>query len=177
MHRVSPNPGRLEFDEREFRDAVGHYASGITAITGFHSGAPLGVTCQSFFSVSLVPALVSFSISVSSRTYPQIRETGRFCVNMLTRSQRHVSVQFASRASDKWSGISWRTTKSGNPIIDGCLGWVDCSLEAEHPAGDHLIVVGRVCELFLPETETAEFPLLYFKGRYCTLDGSLAHEG
>lgn len=154
-------------DARSFRDTIGHYASGITIIAGESEGVPVGFTCQSFYSVSAVPPMVSFSVMGASTSYPPIRETGKFSVNVLAHGQDQVSNQFARSGSDKWAGIDWTPAHSGNPVIGGTLMWVDCEIEAEHIAGDHIIVIGRVVEMSLPE-QHAGGPLLYFKGRYCT---------
>ena len=154
-------------DPRAFRDTVGHYASGITIIAGEADGVPHGFTCQSFYSVSAVPPLVSFSVMLTSTSYPPIRETGKFSVNVLAHGQDPVSNQFARSGTDKWAGVDWSPAASGNPVIDGTLMWLDCEIEAEHVAGDHLIVIGRVVEMSKPDHHPGP-PLLYFKGRYCS---------
>lgn len=133
-------------DPRTFRDALGHYASGITIIAGAIEGEPLGFTCSSFYSVSLEPPLVSFSVMRTSTTYPRIRETGRFSVNVLSHDQYEVSSQFARSGTDKWAGIAWSPSGQGNPLLADTLMWLDCELWAEHEAGDHLIAIGRVLE-------------------------------
>lgn len=153
-----------DFDTRKFRDVVGNFASGIVIVTSTHGDEPVGLTCQSFYSVSLEPPLVSFSVSTSSSTYPKVREAGRFCVNLLAGSQNGVSTQFAMSGTDKWAGISWRPADSGNPIIAGALGWIDCAIEDEYLAGDHFIVLGRVRAICLENLD--EEPLLYFRGQY-----------
>ena len=158
-------------DPSVFRDAVGHYASGITVITGHDQDGPIGFTCQSFYSVSVDPPLVSFSVMKTSTTYPRIRATGAFAVNILARGQRPVSDQFARRGTDKWAGIEWGVSEQGNPLLRGSLAWLDCTIWAEHDAGDHLIVVGRVAELGTSSVEEPA-PLLYFQGRYEVLDPS-----
>ena len=152
-------------DPREFRNTLGHYASGITVIGGHDGLQPLGFTCQSFYSVSVDPPLVSFSVMRTSTTYPRIRETGRFSVNVLSQSQLPVSNQFARRGQDRWAGIDWSMTRRDNPVIDGTLMWLDCELHAEFEAGDHHIVVGRVTEMSPADWHMGE-PLLYFRGQY-----------
>ncbi|MFJ6000900.1 flavin reductase family protein [Arthrobacter sp. NPDC092385] len=152
-------------DARAFRDALGHYASGITVVTGVDEQGPAGFTCQSFYSVSTDPPLVSFSVLKTSTTYPRIRRTGSFAVNVLSSDQRHISDQFARTGTDKWAGIGWDRARTGNPVLDGAVLWLDCEIWAEHDAGDHLIVLGRVRE-FSPVRAAPADPLLYFKGRY-----------
>ncbi|KPG95911.1 flavin reductase [Pseudomonas sp. RIT-PI-q] len=151
-----------------FREALGHYASGITVITSHIDGEPIGFTCQSFYSVSMNPPLVSFSVMSTSASYPKIRQAGRFVVNILSGEQIKISNQFARRGTDKWHGVEWQESPLGNPIIVGSLHWLDCEIHAEHSAGDHLIVIGEVKALNLQETAATQ-PLLYFKGQYCNI--------
>jgi flavin reductase (DIM6/NTAB) family NADH-FMN oxidoreductase RutF len=152
-------------DSRVFRAALGHYASGLTVISGIDGRGPIGFTCQSFFSVSMEPSLVSFSVMVSSTTYPRIRATGAFAVNVLSRHQKGIAKQFARARTDKWAGIDWVTTQAGNPVIAHTLMWLDCDIWAEYPVGDHFIVVGKVNEICQPEWHRDD-PLLFFRGEY-----------
>ncbi|MBC3467417.1 flavin reductase family protein [Pseudomonas sp. RW10S2] len=151
-----------------FREALGHYASGITVVTSFIDDEPIGFTCQSFYSVSMSPPLVSFSVMSNSASYPRIRQAGRFAVNILSDEQVGISNQFARRGTDKWHGVEWQSSPLGNPLIVGSLHWLDCEIHAEHAAGDHLIVIGEVKALNLQEAGATQ-PLLYFKGQYCNL--------
>lgn len=148
-----------------FREALGHYASGITVITSHIDGENVGFTCQSFYSVSMNPPLVSFSVMSSSASFPKIRQAGRFAVNILSEEQVKISNQFARRGADKWDGVEWQESPLGNPIIAGSLHWLDCEIYAEHAAGDHLIVIGEVKAIDLQEAAPTQ-PLLYFKGQY-----------
>lgn len=151
-------------DPRDLRDALGHYAAGITIIAA-HDVEPVGFTCQSFYSVLLAPPLISFSVMTNSLTYPRIRNTGKFSVNVLSASQQAISDQFARKGTDKWAGIAWKMTAGENPVIAGTLMWLDCKIVAEYPAGDHHIVVGEV-NAISPSDWHDGAPLLYFKGRY-----------
>ena len=155
-------------DQSFFRSTVGRYASGISIITGLDDQGPIGFTCQSFYSVSVDPPLVSFSVMKTSTTYPRIRDAGTFTVNVLAREQEAISNQFARRGTDKWASIQWSSTARGNPILDRSLAWLDCTIWAEHDAGDHLIVLGRVTELGTSPGGHPD-PLLYFQGQYRTL--------
>ncbi|QHG65539.1 flavin reductase family protein [Pseudomonas putida] len=151
-----------------FRQALGHYASGITVITSMIEGQPIGFTCQSFYSVSVNPPLVSFSVMAGSASYPGMRQAGRFAVNILSGEQVGISNQFARKGTDKWQGVDWQESPLGNPLIAGSLHWLDCELHAEHVAGDHLIVIGEVKALKVQDAAATQ-PLLYFKGQYCNL--------
>jgi 3-hydroxy-9,10-secoandrosta-1,3,5(10)-triene-9,17-dione monooxygenase reductase component len=157
-----PNPA---IEPLRLREALGHYASGITVITSQIGGEPVGFTCQSFHSVSMSPPLVSFNVMSGSGSYPGIRRAGRFAVNILSDEQAWISNQFARRGEDKWRGIEWRESPLGNPLIAGSLHWFDCEIYAEHVAGDHLIVIGEVKALDLQTPSTAR-PLLYYQGQY-----------
>lgn len=158
----------IAIDPFIFREALGHYASGITVITTLIDGELVGFTCQSFYSVSMSPPLVSFSVMCSSGSYPKIRKAGRFAVNIMSEEQEEISNQFSRRGTDKWHGVKWRKSPLGNPVIVDSLHWLDCEIHAEHTAGDHMIVIGEVKALNLEETPATQ-PLLYFKGQYCSL--------
>lgn len=178
-HRGASTPGhrtrqvgRSDIGPRELRDSMGLYASGVTIITGHDDEGPIGFTCQSFYSVSLEPALVSFSVMKSSTSYPRIRETGRFCVNVLAHNQGELSNQFARRGTDKWADVVWGLSGGGNPVIDDTLLWIDCTAQAEYEAGDHIIVVGLIQEISPVDWHRGD-PLLFFAGNYRHL---LPHE-
>jgi 3-hydroxy-9,10-secoandrosta-1,3,5(10)-triene-9,17-dione monooxygenase reductase component len=149
---------------REFRDVLGHYASGVTVVTTVLDGVPAGLTCQSFMSVSLDPPLVAFLPTLQSRAFAAIRRTGHFCVNILGADQVEVSDAMAGRrGEDKFAGVGWRTSATGAALLDGVLAYVDCTVHDVHEAGDHFLVVGRVVDLrVLREGE----PLLYHRGGY-----------
>ena len=146
------------------RAALGHYASGITVITSLIDDELIGFTCQSFYSVSMNPPLISFSVMASSGSYPKIRQAGRFAVNILSDQQIHLSRQFARRGTDKWQDVDWHPSPLGNPVLAGSLHWLDCEIYAEHAAGDHLIVLGEVKAL--KQDTGATLPLLYYQGQY-----------
>ena len=151
---------------RRFRDVLGRYASGVTVVTTVADGEPVGMTCQSFTSVSLDPPLVAFLPTRQSRAFAAIHRAGRFCVNFLADGQEGVSNQMASRGEDKFAGISWSPTAgTGSPLLDGVVGHVDCTVWAVHEAGDHYVVIGKVVGLDVGE---AGDPLLYYRGAYRT---------
>ncbi|RLV49310.1 flavin reductase [Nocardioides mangrovicus] len=156
---MTPPPG-------QFRHVLGHFASGVTVVTGLdEAGEPQGLTCQAFASVSLDPPLVLFCAATTSRSWPLIRAGGTFCVNLLAHDQAEVAEVMAVRGADKFAGLTWQPAPAtGSPLLAGVLGYVDCSLEAVHDAGDHEIVVGRVQALDV-SGEPAD-PLVRFSGRY-----------
>ena len=151
---------------RRFRDVLGRFASGVTVVTAVSDGQPVGMTCQSFSSVSLDPPLVLFIPARTSRAWPLIHRAGRFCVNFLSDAQAELSNTMASRGVDKFQGVSWQPSEAtGSPLFDGILGYVDCSIHAVHEAGDHYVVIGRVLDLSATD---AEGPLLFYQGQYRT---------
>ncbi len=157
---------------RRFRDVLGRFASGVTVVTAISGGEPVGLTCQSFSSVSLNPPLVVFIPSKTSRAWPMIQRSGRFCVNFLADGQAELSNRMASRGVDKFAGVSWTPSEqTGSPILGGTLGYVDCQIQSAHEAGDHYVVIGRVLDLGVPAPEAgADKPLLFFEGKYATTD-------
>ncbi|MBV6726788.1 flavin reductase family protein [Nocardioides daeguensis] len=157
---------------RRFRDTLGCFASGITVITTMSGDEPVGMTCQSFASVSLDPPLITFIPARSSRAWPAIQRSGRFCVNVLAADQEHVSGQMATKGIDKFAGIDWTPARAtGSPVLAGALAHLDCTIHAVYEGGDHFIVVGKVEHLEAhPEDAAVAEPLLYFKGRYRTTD-------
>ena len=153
---------------RQFRDVLGRFASGVTVVTAVSNGEPVGMTCQSFSSVSLDPPLVLFVPARTSRAWPVMQRVGKFCVNFLAADQADLSNTMASRGTDKFAGVPWTpTAKTGSPLLDGALGFVDCAIHAVHEAGDHYVVIGRVLELGEGHDHD---PLLFFQGQYRSTD-------
>ncbi len=151
-----------------FREVLGQFATGVTVVTAMAGDEPVGMAVNSFTSVSLDPPLVLFCAARSSGTWPRIRAAGRFAVNILGEHQEDVSRLFATKGADRFASVSWRVGASGAPVLDDVLAYVDCVIDAEHDAGDHVIVVGRVLDLGL----TAECgPLLFHGGGYGRLLG------
>lgn len=173
---IAPDLGSFDFsavaedahvdpeDARHFRDVLGRFASGVTIVTAITDEGPVGMTCQSFSSVSLEPPLVMFVPAKTSRAWPLIRAAGHFTVNLLAADQQDVSTRFATKGTDKYAGVPWKpATATGAPRIESCLGWIDCTVEAVHDAGDHDVVIGRVQAM---EHGDAEAPLLFFRSAY-----------
>jgi 3-hydroxy-9,10-secoandrosta-1,3,5(10)-triene-9,17-dione monooxygenase reductase component len=146
----------------EMRRVLGHFASGVTIVTGTHEGNQVGFACQSFTSVSLDPPLVLFCPARTSSTWPRIQQAGRFCVNVLAEDQLELCKAFATSGGDKFEGLAWHETPWG-PSLDGVLATVSCDIEQVHPAGDHDVVLGHVRELV---THREVGPLLFFKGAF-----------
>ena len=159
-----------QFDAREFRTTLGQFASGVVVATGCLEGEPAGFAAQSFTSLSLEPPLVALCPARSSRSWPKLRDSGSFCINILSESQRAVSELFARTGIDKFADLRWRPGITGSPVLADALAYVDCELREEHDAGDHTIAVGRVRDLGVLDADAG--PLVFFRGAYGLVDGA-----
>ncbi|SNS59853.1 NADH-FMN oxidoreductase RutF, flavin reductase (DIM6/NTAB) family [Geodermatophilus pulveris] len=162
-----PPAGDGVIDPGTMRDVLGHFASGVTVVTARGEGGPLGFTCQSFSSLSLDPPLVVVAPARTSRTWPQLRALGRFCVNVLAEDQTELSVTFARSGTDKFAGVPWRPGRLGQPVLEGVVAWIDCELWAEYDGGDHTLVAARVLDL---GADPGRRPLLFHRGAYGLLE-------
>ena len=177
-HRAEQQPA-----SDDFRAVLGNFATGVTIITALDSSAPesealgtspgntstdngptpIGFTCQAFTSLSLDPPLVSFAVSRRSSSRPRILAAGRFCVNILAFDQRGLCMRFATPGINRFAGVDWRLSPGGSPVLDGSLAWIDCTVEAQYPGGDHTIVIGHVRGLsYLRDAA----PLVYHRGEF-----------
>jgi 3-hydroxy-9,10-secoandrosta-1,3,5(10)-triene-9,17-dione monooxygenase reductase component len=154
-------------DPARFRTVLGHFATGVTVVTGGGDSGPHGVAANSFTSVSLDPPLVLVCMAHSSTTWPRIRETSAFAVNFLGEDQEELGRRFGTPGGDRFSGLRWDVGVTGAPVLADSLAFVECRMEAEYEAGDHVIVVGRVVDLGVLREGR---PLLFWRGGY----GSLA---
>lgn len=180
--RAVADDERPPLDPAEFRSVLGNFASGVTIITARAEQAeqggaprpdltpgpapgPAGFACQSFASLSLDPPLVTFMVARTSTTWPRIARTGSFCVNILGADQGPLCRAFAVSGADKFAGVDHDPAPvSGAPRLAGAAAWLDCTIQAVHTGGDHLIVIGRVDALGAAEGEAA--PLLFHRGRF-----------
>jgi flavin reductase (DIM6/NTAB) family NADH-FMN oxidoreductase RutF len=156
------------FNARDFRNALGWFATGIAVMTTRDDdGRFIGITVNSFASVSLDPPLVSFCLDRNANSLNGFLAAAHFGVNVLAEGQEVLSAAFArSSGADKFDGMSFEVGVTGCPFLADCLTHLECAREAVHDAGDHLIVIGRVIRL----AQRAEGrPLLYFRGRYARL--------
>jgi 3-hydroxy-9,10-secoandrosta-1,3,5(10)-triene-9,17-dione monooxygenase reductase component len=168
---VHDDPASLSQAGR-FRDVLGRFASGVTVVASSDDGDPVGLTCQAFSSVSLEPPLVVFMPAKTSRSWPVIRRSGHFCVNVLAADQADVANTMASRGTDKFADVKWTPSPlTGSPMLEGALAHIDCVVHAVHDGGDHDVVIGRVVDLVTPDDPAAEQePLVFYRGHYRTTD-------
>jgi 3-hydroxy-9,10-secoandrosta-1,3,5(10)-triene-9,17-dione monooxygenase reductase component len=156
-------------DPRELRNVLGQFCTGVVIATGCVDGQPAGFAAQSFSSVSLDPPLVLLCPSKSSTSWPKLRQAGSFCINILAADQKPVCDVFAQSGIDKFAALPWRRGVTGSPILEGVLAYVDCDLDAEHDAGDHTLVLGRVRDIRI--LDPGGSPLLFFRGAYGQFEG------
>ncbi len=153
-----------EFDARQFRNTLGQFCTGVVVVAGQNAGEPAGFAAQSFTSLSLDPPLVAVCPGKTSTSWPNVRDSGHFSINILAADQKQVCDTFATSGVDKFAQFEWRTGVTGSPLIAGVLGYIDCELIAEHDAGDHTIAVGAVKDFAIADAEGG--PLLFFRGGY-----------
>lgn len=161
-------PATPAFDPRELRDALGCFATGIAVVTACAPGGEfVGLTVNSFSSVSLEPPLVLWSLDRASPSLGAFSAASHYAVNVLAADQMALSQQFATRAADKFAGVDIAAVGAGGaPLLRGCCAWFECVNELRHDGGDHLIFLGRVARF---AHEPGRPPLLYHGGRYRTL--------
>ena len=153
-------------DAHPFRDAVGRFATGVAFVTAATGGEPAGLIVNSLTSVSLEPPLIAFCPARSSLSWSRMRRAGRFAVNILGRQHVAFAKRAAPAGADRFAGLDWHPGPAGAPLLTDALATLECELVAEHPAGDHWIVVGRVDHL---GTTPVEDPLIFFAGEYAAL--------
>lgn len=153
-------------DPQQFRSVLGSFASGVAIVTASDDGTPVGMTAQSFMSLSLDPPLVMFCPTRTSTSWPRIERAEHFAANILAEGQDWLGLQFAKSGADKFAGVEWTPGPSGAPLLDGVLAHIDCKIEAVHEGGDHLIVVGRVLHL---AAEADLKPLVFFRSAFESL--------
>jgi len=164
--RAAPAPDAPTLDTRPFRDALGRFATGVAFVTAAPDGEPTGLIVNSLASVSLDPPLVSFCPSRSSLTWQRMRRTGRFGVNVLGRQHQHFAKRATPPGADRFADLDWQPGRHGQPLLTDALASLECQIVAQHPAGDHWIVVGRVDHL---DTPPINEPLVFFAGEFSAL--------
>jgi 3-hydroxy-9,10-secoandrosta-1,3,5(10)-triene-9,17-dione monooxygenase reductase component len=134
-----------EFDKRAFRNALGRFPTGVTVVTTLGpDGRWIGLTANSFNSVSLDPPLVLWSLAKRAASLPVFANAPHYAINVLAADQIELSRQFASPRDDRFSGVACRKGLGGIPLIEGCAAWFECHNVHQYEGGDHIILVGRV---------------------------------
>lgn len=152
----------------DLRRIAGLFATGVSVVTSSSDGVPCGITVNSFASVSLDPPLVLICVALKARSYRCIDNSGRFAVNVLSEDQEPLARLFASLEEDKFTGLSFHTSPSGSPLLEGIHAWLDCEVVARHGGGrTHTIFLGRVVAL---SNGPVGRPLVFHAGGYTRLD-------
>lgn len=167
-------PNKSTFDAREFRKCLSQFSTGVTIVTAEHDGSRVGVTANSFSSLSIDPPLVLWSLSRTSRTFATFSNAPSFIVNILAWDQVAISQRFSSMESDKFAGVEIEAGQNGAPILAGCAANIECTTEFLHDGGDHLLIIGRVSRFLRTDRDV----LVFSKGRYCVaVDHPVLREG
>lgn len=152
-----------QIDSREFRNGLGQFATGVTIVTTRDTqGAAVGMTANSFASLSLEPPLVLWSIAKTSSNYVAFAEAKEFAIHVLGADQTALCSQFARKDIDRFANVEIEAGREGTPLLRDYLARFQCSTEHRYEGGDHLIIVGRVQQL----DAQAGDPLLFFQGRF-----------
>jgi flavin reductase (DIM6/NTAB) family NADH-FMN oxidoreductase RutF len=162
----SPGAQAPTFGTEAFRAALGRFATGVTIVTArAPDGSLVGLTANSFNSVSLNPPLVLWSLALSAGSMQAFSRGSHYAIHILTASQRDLAMRFATPRVDRFSGLAWRDGAGGAPILDGVAAVFECFNRSQYEEGDHVIFVGEVeCCEYSADAD----PLIYHGGRYYT---------
>lgn len=150
-------------EQRALKEALGRYPTGVTVVTARRAeGAPIGLTVNSFTSVSLEPPLILWCLDNESPNLPAFEQAGYFGVNILAAGQQWISDRFASPVDNKFVGVGWYDGDFRVPLIEGAVAHLICRKYSRHPGGDHIILVGEV-ERY---RHIGGDPLVYLGGDY-----------
>jgi flavin reductase (DIM6/NTAB) family NADH-FMN oxidoreductase RutF len=156
----------MTFDSRAFRNALGSFPTGIAVITAEGVSAPIGITVNSFTSVSLDPPLVLWCLDKKSDRFPVFTAAPHYVISILGTEHREVSSRLARQGQHSLDGIALLPTKCGLPALDEAVAVFECARYAVHDAGDHAILIGRVENFFCHD---AGAPLVFYRGKYGAL--------
>ncbi|MBN8832339.1 MAG: flavin reductase family protein [Sphingomonadales bacterium] len=151
------------FDPRDYRDALGRFATGVTVVTTRDAdGQPVGVTANSYNSVSLDPPLILWSLAKSAGSMAAFEQAERFAVHILSHEQEAIAKRFAARGLDKFADLDFDLHETGVPILADCSARLLCETVHRYEGGDHKIFVGRVYSFEKQDHP----PLLFHLGRF-----------
>lgn len=166
----------MSFDDRQFRDALGAFPTGVAVITAATAdGERLGMTVSSFNSVSITPPLVLFSVVRRAHSFAAWMQVTRYAVNILSQDQEDISNRFARPLADKWNGLIVIDGETSVPLLPNALASFECEPHAHVDGGDHVIFLGRVVALRTTPLRRAQ-PLIFYGGRYRRLDAGFQDE-
>lgn len=165
MTSFLPGPGA----ERAYRDALGTFGTGVTIVTAMAENGPIGITANSFSSVSLRPPLVLWSVDKGSDRFEGFNAARFTAIHVLGHGQADLAMRFAKRRTDAFDGLDWTFGEDGTPLLAGCLSLFECESVANHDGGDHRILVSQVLRVSKAEGS----PLIFAGGAF----GGFAYDG
>lgn len=159
-----------KIDPRELRNALGCFATGVCVVTTLGDDrVPVGMTINSFSSVSLDPPLVLWSIGLNAPSRSAFQDHGCFAINIMGAGAKDLTMQFARPSEDKFAGVAWAAGHNGVPVLADAMTTLECHVEDRIITGDHEIFIGRVVNISHGEGE----PLLFHRGRFATIGADL----
>lgn len=159
--RVSEPDAASSITPAAFRHALSQFPTGVTVVTAMHDGHPIGMTANSFSSVSLQPPLVLWSVAASALSHDAFAGAGAFAIHFLGADYHHLATRFAGRGVAKFEGVAQETGVTGAPLITDLAPILECRSWARYPGGDHTILVGEVVRI----VERTHEPLLFHSGQ------------
>lgn len=150
-------------EEARFREVMGHFATGVTVVTTRDAdGTPVGLTVSALTSVSLQPTLLLICVHREAASHDELLQNGTFGVNVLMADQSDLAMRFAqSKPEERFGGVEVESGPLGNPLLPGCLAWLECMIRQVWPGGDHSVILGEVMECDAHPGD----PLLFFRSR------------
>ncbi len=163
--RIAATADRLH--PMRLREVYGAFPTGVTVLSALVDGAPVGMTANSFTTVSLDPPLVSVCAAHTSSTWPLLRGSERIGVSVLGADQGPLCRQLAGPADQRFDGVDWRAPTGGAVLLDASAAWLECSLHAEVVAGDHVVALLDVHDL---DRDPAADPLVFHGSRFRSIN-------
>ncbi len=163
---VPPQARAPSFSSAEFRQSLSMFATGVTIVTARHAdGSLVGLTANSFNSVSLNPPLVLWSLARAASSMAALSTGSHYAINILASDQKALAERFASRSAERWNGVAWREGVAGAPLLQGAAAVFECFNRSRYEEGDHVIFVGEVEHC---AHQAGASPLLFHGGRFYT---------
>ena len=164
MPTTDAQTAMTDFDTRSYRKALSQFPTGVTIMTALLSdGRPVGMTVNSFASVSLSPPVILWSIARSTPSYAVFANAKSFVVNFLAEDQKHLSNKFSRPSEDKFADVAWTPGLNGVPVLAGCVAHIECTLRERHAVGDHDILLGNVARFAWDDKPPLAFALSDYK--------------
>lgn len=160
-------PLQIQAARRDYRRALGQFATGVAIVTTCRDGQPAGLTVNAFTSASLDPPLVLWCLSLAAGSAPAFLAANRFAVNVLALQQVALARRFSTHRTERFAGVGWRVGPSGMPLLDGVIAHYVCRRIAHQIAGDHFVFVGEVEHY---ASDPGRPPLIFHGGEYGQLD-------